>query len=184
MLYDDVMLRLQAQAFGGGTLVSTATLELMATAAVPTAIAAAKLPLMGIRVTTVRFSVAEFQAPAELAVEISPETLELDYPTAAPETDITGNGDFDVRDALLILRFMSLPAAPLLLMDEAAARERLGQLLPPEVLDLRLDIDGDGRVNALDLRLLLRYLAGLRGSAVAESMRADRLQALLLPPGS
>ena len=184
MLYDDVMLRLHAQAFGAGALVSSATLEFVATAAKPTAIAAVRLPLMGIRVTTVRFSVAEFQAPADLTVEISPETLELDYPTAAPETDITGNGDFDVRDALLILRFMSQPAALLPAVDEAATRERLGRLLPPEVLDLRLDLDGNGRVNAMDLRLLLRYLAGLRGSAIAESMRADRLQALLLPPDS
>ena len=59
-----------AQAFGAGALVSTATLEFVATAAMPTAIAATKLPLMGIRVTTVRFSVAEFQAPEDLTVEI------------------------------------------------------------------------------------------------------------------
>ena len=46
--------------------------------------------------------------------------------------------------------------------------ENLRQLFTdPANLD-RIDVNGDGRADQLDLRILLRYISGLRGTQLAE----------------
>ena len=44
----------------------------------------------------------------------------------------------------------------------------------------RIDLNGDGRADQLDLRILLRYLSGLRGSELAEQEVFEDLIRLLL----
>ena len=48
-----------------------------------------------------------------------------------------------------------------------------------EFLD-RVDVNEDGRVDQLDLRILLRYLSGLRGSELAEQEVSEEIIQLLL----
>ena len=48
-----------------------------------------------------------------------------------------------------------------------------------ETLD-RVDVNGDGRVDQLDLRILLRYLSGLRGTELAEQEISEEIIELLL----
>jgi hypothetical protein len=92
--------------------------------------------------------------------------------------DIDGNGEYDaLTDGLLILRgLFGLTGAGLTagavgagatLSDPAAIAARLADLLP------LLDIDGDGRADALtDGLLAARYLFGLRGQSLIQGALA------------
>ena len=62
----------------------------------------------------------------------------------------------------------------------ATGRANLQQLFSnPETLD-RVDVNGDGRVDQLDLRILLRYLSGLRDTLLAEQDASLEIIELLL----
>ena len=78
--------------------------------------------------------------------------------------DVDDNEVFDARDAVLIMKAAadSLPAS----MPEGV-RARLGRL-NQDRQDMRLDVDGNGVVDPIDMRVLLRYSAGLRGGSLME----------------
>ena len=78
--------------------------------------------------------------------------------------DVDANEVFDVRDAVLIMRAAtdSLPAS-----IPQGGRARLGRL-SQDSQDMRLDVDGNGVVEPIDMRVLLRYSAGLRGGSLIE----------------
>ena len=86
-----------------------------------------------------------------------------------PTPDIDGDTRFDaLTDGLLILRYMfGLTGQPLTANAVSTGAPRTNPtVIGNYVLDVRprLDIDGDGKVDALtDGQLLLRYLFGLRG---------------------
>ena len=177
-----VVVQLLATVVSGGSLLSTMTLEIIATAATP-GTAAVMLPLDELSVTTVVFSVARFRAPTGVGVELVPNRIELIHLSAPPPVDVSGNGLFDVGDAVLIARAMALSANRLVELGDAAVQMRLRSLLPVGQLDLRLDFDGDLRVSSADSRFLLRYLAGLRGSALGRGGPTGRVELLFAPDG-
>ena len=56
----------------------------------------------------------------------------------------------------------------------------LQRLFTESVNLTRVDVNVDGRVDQLDLRILLRYLSGLRGSELAEQEVSEEIIQLLL----
>ena len=96
-------------------------------------------------------------------VDILPaNTVEINL---GADLDVDGNTVFDVMDAVLLLSAASnsLPAS---LSEEV--RDRLEEVLSPDNPGMRLDVDGNGTVEPIDVRVLLRYLAGLRGDSLME----------------
>ena len=65
-------------------------------------------------------------------------------------------------------------------LQKATATANLQQLFSnPEFLT-RVDVNGDGRADQLDLRVLLRHKSGLRGTLLAEQeVSADIIRLLL-----
>ena len=70
---------------------------------------------------------------------------------------------------------LTLPAADI----TEAGIENLQQLTNSANLD-RVDVNGDGRIDQLDLRILVRYLSGLRGAQLAEQGVSEDIIQLLL----
>ena len=93
-------------------------------------------------------------------------------------------------DLIVALRYMSDPQSSTQTLVANLAitstgvmttgRANLEQLFTnPETLD-RVDVNEDGRVDQLDLRVLLRYLSGLRGTLLAEQDASLEIIELLL----
>ena len=113
--------------------------------------------------TTISLSIVG-GVPADVSVLIRPaNTVQV---RLAGDLDVDGNGVFDVGDAVLILMAinMSLPDS-----ISPSVRAQLDELLNPDNPDTRLDVDGNGLLELIDMRILLRYLAGLRGDALMEN---------------
>ena len=101
-------------------------------------------------------------------------------------TDFTGDGRADQQDLLPVLRWLvrcNAVSPTSCSLDQDGFGELLGNLdtgsdesltsrmqafMRLVTTDLRgyYDRDGDGRLNYLDIRMLLRYMAGLRGTAL------------------
>ena len=130
--------------------------------------------------TTLRFSVAE---PSTGVVLISMPTA-LRVTRARPALDITDDNRVGTEDVVLLLRFLNAgPDSLLQQPDRAEVQQRLESLLPEEedVVDLRLDLDGNSLVETIDVRFLLRYLAGLRGLALGENVQPEHVEAVFPP---
>ena len=101
--------------------------------------------------------------------------------------------DITELDLIVALRYMSDPQSSTASLAvnltvttadiTATATTNLQQLFSnPEFLT-RVDVNGDGRADQLDLRTLLRYLSGLRGTLLAEQkVSADIIRLLLDQP--
>ena len=101
--------------------------------------------------------------PAGSSVAIQPaNTVRVRLPA---DLDVDDNAVFDVRDAVLLLKAadMSLPNS-----TPEHVKVQLDELLSPSSPDIRLDVDGNNLVEPIDVRVLLRYLAGLRGDSLIE----------------
>ena len=96
--------------------------------------------------------------------------------------DVTGDGRVGKEDIILLMRFVGVGSDSLSQRADAAeVQARLESLLPMDVVDLRLDLDGNGRISTADLRFLLRYLAGLRGAALGEGVEQEQVEAVFQP---
>ena len=128
--------------------------------------------------TTLHFSVAE---PSTGTVLISMPTALRVTRLAPPDLDVDEDDRVGAEDVVLLLRFLSAgPDSPSSL--EAGLQQRLESLLPEEdVVDLRLDLDGNSLVEPTDVRFLLRYLAGLRGLALGENVQPEHVEAVFPP---
>ena len=116
--------------------------------------------------------------PMGVGLEILPQTFRVMRPSAPPAVDVSGDGRLSAQDAVAMLHFLAQSKRSDESTETTLVRARLTDLLPPKVADLRLDADGNGRVNAVDIRIMLRYMAGLRDPALAETVRLDGLEAL------
>lgn len=94
-------------------------------------------------------------------------------PSALPSIDVDGNGSYDaLTDGLLIIRYLfGLTDA---LLTNGAVGAMATRTTPQDILQYlngmrtALDVDGNNQSDALtDGLMLLRYLFGLRGSAVS-----------------
>ena len=124
--------------------------------------------------TTLRLSVSDL--PPGAAVDSFPEVLRLAL-SAPPVLDVTEDGRLGTEDVISLIRFVSTgqdEPSPL----GAVLQARLDKLIPEDVVDLRLDLDGNGKMETADFRILLRYLAGLRGRALGEGVRREQVEAL------
>ena len=113
--------------------------------------------------------------------------------TAAVRVDIDGNNSYDaLTDGLLTIRYLfGLTGTPLTTGAIGAGATRTDPAAVQGYLDAirsQLDVDGDGKPDALtDGLLLLRYLFGLRGAALiagavgsgATRTTADQIEAYL-----
>ena len=107
--------------------------------------------------------------PAGIPVAILPaNTVKV---SLVPDLDVDDNEVFDVRDAVLILNAVTSMAASRPLPDSLPDNVRMGleRVVSPDNPDMRLDVDGNGMVEPIDMRLLLRYSAGLRGGSLMEN---------------
>ena len=123
--------------------------------------------------------------PADTSVLIRPtDTVKI---SMVPALDVDNNAVFDVRDAVLILSAATRRAANNSLPDSLPLSVRMGleRVLSPDNPDMRLDVDGNGMVEPIDVRLLLRYSAGLRGGSLMDNADTEaierRAKALLAP---
>ena len=108
---------------------------------------------------------------------LPPVTVVFEYfPEPAALGDIDGDAIFGPRDGVLMLRYLQPSTEPIVAgvplqnrVDEALVLEQL-RLLFESDLDgqLDLDVDDSRSVDALDIRILLRYMAGLRGTALGD----------------
>ena len=169
--------RLQGMVSGDATVVPAGPFEIIASDTV--AGTAELMVIFGDSAeTTLHFSVAE---PSTGVVLISMPTA-LRVTRAPPVLDITDDNRVGTEDVIALIRFVGAgPDSPSSL--EAGLQQRLESLFPEEedVVDLRLDLNGDGLVEPTDVRFLLRYLAGLRGSALGEGVRQRQVEAVFQP---
>ena len=113
--------------------------------------------------TTISLSIVG-GVPADVSVVIRPaNTVQV---RLVGDLDVDDSAVFDVRDVVLILMAvnMSLPDS-----ISPSVRAQLNELLNPANPDMRLDVDGNSMLELIDMRVLLRYLAGLRGDALMEN---------------
>ena len=96
--------------------------------------------------------------------------------------DITDDNRVGTEDVVLLIRFLSAGPGSLLPQPERAKLlARLESLIPAEVMNSRLDLDGNRRMDTADFRVMMRYLAGLRGQALGEGVRQEQVEALFQP---
>ena len=169
--------RLQGMVSGDATVVPAGPFEITASDTV--AGTAELMVIFGDSAeTTLHFSVAE---PSTGTVLISMPTA-LRVTRARPVLDVDEDDRVGTEDVIALIRFVGAgPDSPSSL--EAGLQQRLESLFPEEedVVDLRLDLNGDGLVEPTDVRFLLRYLAGLRGSALGEGVRQRQVEAVFQP---
>ena len=130
--------------------------------------------------TTLRFSVSGL--PSGAIVELLPEALRVTRSEELPALDVDEDGRVGAEDIILIMKFMNggRDEPP---RQGTAQQARLQRLIAADVdvVDLRLDLDGNGRMEAADFRVMMRYLAGLRGRALGEGVRQEHVEALFRP---
>ena len=130
--------------------------------------------------TTLHFSVSDL--PPGVVLASFPTVLRVTRPETPPALDIIADARVDAEDLVLLLRFLSAgPDSLSPRMDAAEVQARLDSLLSADVVDLRLDLDGDNTVDTIDLRIILRYLAGLRDAALGEGVQSADVEALFQP---
>ena len=128
--------------------------------------------------TTLRFTVLDL--PPGVAVALVSTALRVTLLSAPLDLDVNADSSVDAEDIILLMRFLSVGGASLSQRADAAeVLARLERLLPEGVQDLRLDLDDNGRMNIVDLRVMVRYLAGLRGLALGEGALQELVEALL-----
>ena len=173
--FSALTVQLQGMATGDGAVVPAGPFEITASGIVE--VATDVLVILGDSgETTLSFSVSGL--PPNVAVNLNPKTLRVTR-LASPELDVNEDGRVGTEDVILLLRFMAGGRNELLQRTVAAeAQTRLESLMPPEVVDLRLDFDNNGEVNASDVRILMRYLAGLRGPALGPGAGHKRIEPL------
>ena len=148
----------------GGALLSSANSNVSVSGETTSSVQIAAMFTGGTVATTISLSIIG-GVPAESSVVILPaNTVRVGLLPA--DLDVDDNAVFAVGDAVLILK-----AANDALPDSTPerVREQLGQLLNPARPDIRLDVDGNDRVEPIDMRVLLRYLTGLRGGSLVEN---------------
>ena len=130
--------------------------------------------------TTLHFMVLD--KPPGAVVDLSPTALRITLGLESFELDVTGNGRVGTDDLILLMRFVGVGSDSLSQRADAAeVQARLESLLSMDELNLRLDLDGDNTVDTIDLRIILRYLAGLRGTALGEGVQPEQVEALFQP---
>ena len=124
----------------------------------------------------------ERAARAVHAINGQPNNPPNSVPVSIKMIDIDGNDKFDaLTDGLLILRSMfGLSGTPLIsgVVADDAVYKYSGQIQSRiAALGDRIDIDNDGRTDALtDGLLILRYLFGLRGDVLIAGVVSDNAQ--------
>ena len=125
--------------------------------------------------TTLHFSASELATGA--VADLVPTVLRVTRLSELLDLDVTEDERLGTEDVISLIRFVSAGRDDPLSLG-AAQQARLKSLIPDDVVDLRLDLDGNGRMEAADFRILLRYLAGLRDSALGEGVRPEQVEAL------
>ena len=129
--------------------------------------------------TTVQFTVSG--RPPGAVVESSPTVLQVTLVSAPLDLDVTDDDSVGTEDVILLLQFMGVGGSGILPPALVPRQQQLEALMPPGVVDLRLDLDGDNTVDMIDLRIILRHLAGLRGAALGEGVEPADVEALFQP---
>ena len=148
----------------GGALLSPASFDVSVSGETTSSVQIAAMFTGGAVATTISLSIVG-GVPAESSVVILPaNTVRVSLLPA--DLDVDDNAVFAVGDAVLLLK-----AANDALPDSTPerVREQLDELLNPARPDIRLDVDGNDRVEPIDMRVLLRYLTGLRGDSLVEN---------------
>ena len=144
----------------GGTLLSPASFSVSASGEDPSSVEIDAMFSGNASLVTIMLSIVG-GVPADSSMAILPTNIvRVRLPA---DLDVDENAVFDVRDAVLLLK-----AAEMSLPDSTPERVKvqLGELLNPSSPDIRLDVDGNNLVEPIDMRVLLRYLAGLRGDSL------------------
>ena len=137
--------------------------------------------------TTLHFSASELATGA--VADLVPTVLRVTRLSELLDLDVTEDERLSTEDVISLIRFVDTgrdEPSPL----GAALQARLDKLIPADVVDLRLELDSNHRVDAVDLRILLRYMAGLRGSALGEGVRQQQVggavcgESIVLPPAT
>ena len=126
--------------------------------------------------TTLHFTVSG--QPPDVIVDLPPTALRITLVSAPLDLDVTEDDSVGTEDVILLIQFMSAGRSGILPL---ALEQRLEDLMPPDVVDLRLDLDGNNTVDMTDLRIILRHLAGLRGAALGEGVQQEQVEALFQP---
>ena len=130
--------------------------------------------------TTLHFTVLD--KPLGAVVVLSPPTLRVTLlsESAPPiNLDVTDDDSVGTEDVILLIQFMNAGRSGILPPALVPRQQRLEDLMPPGVVDLRLDLDGNNTVDMTDLRIILRHLAGLRGAALGEGVEPEQVEEVL-----
>ena len=132
--------------------------------------------------TTVHFTVLD--KPLGAVVVLSPTVLRVTLLSEPLDLDVTDDGRVDTEDVILLIQFLNAGRGGILPPALVPWQQRLEDLRPLGVVDLRLDLDGDSIIDMTDLRIILRHLAGLRGAALGEGVEQEQVEAVLRPQPS
>ena len=95
-------------------------------------------------------------------------------------TDINGDSQFDIDDAMIMLRYMNSAEDPYTNLPLEAVDEDMETRIEQLIDDSnRLDMVPDGTIDSSDIRILIRYMAGLRGEAIGGDIDQDAAEAIL-----
>ena len=166
--------QLQGMVTGDGAVVPSGPFEITASDTV--AGTADILVILGTSgETTLRLSVSDLVTGA--VADLAPTVLRVTRLSELLDLDVTEDERLGTEDVISLIRLVSAGRDDPLSLG-AAQQARLKSLIPDDVVDLRLDLDGNGRMEAADFRILLRYLAGLRDSALGEGVRQQQVEEL------
>ena len=172
--------RLQGMVGGDATVVPAEPFEITVSGIGVTAEVMVMLGASG--ETTLRFTVLE--SPPGTVVDLSPTALRITLLSGSepPITlDVTEDDSVGTEDVILLIQFRNAGRSGILPPALVPRQQRLEDLMPPDVVDLRLDLDGNNTVDMTDLRIILRHLAGLRGAALGEGVEPEQVEALFQP---
>ena len=95
-------------------------------------------------------------------------------------TDINGDSQFDIDDAMIMLRYMNSAEDPYTNLPLEAVDEDMETRIEQLIDDgNRLDMVPDGTIDSSDIRTLIRYMAGLRDEAIGDDIDQDAAEAIL-----
>ena len=132
--------------------------------------------------TTVQFTVSE--PPPGAVVVLSPTVLRVTLLSGSEppiNLDVTEDDSVGTEDVILLIQFRNAGRSGILPPALVPRQQRLEDLMPLDVVDLRLDLDGNNTVDMTDLRIILRYLAGLRDAALGEGVEQEQVEEVLRP---
>ena len=174
--FSALTVQLQGMATGDGAVVPAGPFEITASGIVE--VATDVLVILGDSgETTLSFSVSGL--PLNVAVSMIPKTLRVTWPTP-PDLDVNGDGTVGTEDVVLLLIFMAGERNELPQRTVAAeVQTRLENLMPPEVVDLRLDFDNNGEVNTSDVRILMPLSGRASGCGIGTGCRAQAYRAAI-----